>query len=196
MQSAFFHTLFAHLHALHMECDFIPAHIVDSAEDARAGSQPFMHASEIMPGLYIGPYKMRDDVERLKIHWVLSFMTADERTQLFDYRAELPDGVHEAKYTLADTSDTQLQLPVLIAWASLIGSARAAGLRVLIHCQAGVSRSVCVVIAYMLLYKMAPTARDALRLIRRQRACAAPNRGFMRQLTALEASIRAAAIAD
>ncbi|CAD8137841.1 unnamed protein product [Paramecium octaurelia] len=52
---------------------------------------------------------------------------------------------------------------------------------VLVHCAAGISRSVCLIIAYMIkIHKMKP--QDALTKIRQTRPWAGPNVGFTEQL--------------
>jgi predicted alpha/beta-fold hydrolase/protein-tyrosine phosphatase len=56
----------------------------------------------------------------------------------------------------------------------------------LVHCQAGVSRSVTVVASYLMLLEArlgsSATVEDALEQIRKVRPCAKPNEGFMNQL--------------
>lgn len=163
---------------------------MDAVEDLRAGGQPFLHTSEILDGLYVGPYAARADVERLSIQCVLSIMTADERTELSGYRTVLPDGISEAKLVLDDGPFAELNLTLLLNAVSYIHSWRTARMRVLVHCQAGISRSVSMVIAYLLARGVAPTARDALRLVRKRRACAAPNKNFMKNLGELQDTLR------
>lgn len=52
---------------------------------------------------------------------------------------------------------------------------------VLVHCAAGISRSVCLVIAYLIkVHKMTPEA--ALAKVREKRPWAGPNQGFTQQL--------------
>lgn len=52
---------------------------------------------------------------------------------------------------------------------------------VLVHCAAGISRSVCLIIAYMIkFHKMKPS--EALIKIRQTRPWAGPNEGFTEQL--------------
>ena len=59
------------------------------------------------------------------------------------------------------------------------------GGKVLVHCYAGLSRSVTVVAAYLMqTYSM--RFDDALKLIRARRTCAEPNAGFMKQLRDFE----------
>ena len=55
------------------------------------------------------------------------------------------------------------------------------GGKVLVHCKEGVSRSVTMVIAYII-YKEKITPSAALEMIRKIRSKANPNKGFMRLL--------------
>eukprot|EP00042_Codosiga_hollandica_P037269 m.291546 g.291546 ORF g.291546 m.291546 type:complete len:90 (-) comp55099_c0_seq3:50-319(-) len=58
---------------------------------------------------------------------------------------------------------------------------------VLVHCNAGVSRSVTVVLAY-LMRKQGFALDDALALVKDKRPCAQPNSGFLAQLRKLESA--------
>ena len=57
--------------------------------------------------------------------------------------------------------------------------------RVLIHCQAGVSRSATITIAY-LMYHTTLSMHEAFRFVKSRRAIVSPNFNFMGQLYALE----------
>jgi protein-tyrosine phosphatase len=59
------------------------------------------------------------------------------------------------------------------------------GKNIFVHCTSGVSRSVTLVIAY-LMYQNKMSLREALTLVRNSRPCAEPNIGFWKQLIALE----------
>lgn len=56
--------------------------------------------------------------------------------------------------------------------------------RVLVHCNAGVSRSSSVVIGY-LIKRMGYSFDDAFKLVKSKRECIQPNAGFIRQLKKL-----------
>lgn len=57
--------------------------------------------------------------------------------------------------------------------------------RILVHCNAGVSRSATVCIAYLMRIETL-TFAEAYDLVKLKRPCAQPNAGFMRQLKQLE----------
>lgn len=58
-------------------------------------------------------------------------------------------------------------------------------LNVLVHCNAGVSRSASVVIAYLILYQKL-SFEDAFDVVKKARPCIRPNDGFMVQLRRLK----------
>ncbi|XP_057771807.1 dual specificity protein phosphatase 1-like [Salvia miltiorrhiza] len=64
---------------------------------------------------------------------------------------------------------------------AFIDEARASGGGVLVHCFAGRSRSVTVVVAY-LMFKRGMSLSDALGYVRMKRPTICPNRGFISQL--------------
>lgn len=55
------------------------------------------------------------------------------------------------------------------------------GRKVLVHCMAGISRSVSLVMAY-LIRKNGWNVEETLRFVRKRRLCANPNQGFLKQL--------------
>ncbi|EDO35438.1 predicted protein, partial [Nematostella vectensis] len=80
---------------------------------------------------------------------------------------------------LLDLPETDLvaQLPQMFQF---INDGLQAG-AVLVHCNAGVSRSPAVVIAY-LMHKRLLSLGQAFNVVREQRPCVKPNEGFWRQL--------------
>lgn len=59
--------------------------------------------------------------------------------------------------------------------------------RVLVHCNAGVSRSASVVVGYLMM-NCGFSFDDAYDLVKRRRSCIRPNDGFLRQLKKLNSS--------
>lgn len=72
---------------------------------------------------------------------------------------------------------------------SFIDGAKASGSAVLIHCQAGVSRSATTTIAY-LMYSRGISAEEAYTFVKQKRNCIMPNLGFVRQLQEYEEMLR------
>mmetsp|Transcript_32406 Transcript_32406/g.100233 ORF Transcript_32406/g.100233 Transcript_32406/m.100233 type:complete len:246 (-) Transcript_32406:151-888(-) len=69
-----------------------------------------------------------------------------------------------------------------------IDAAKAAGEAVLVHCQAGVSRSASIVIAYVM-KSLGMSLEDAFAYVKARRKIVSPNRAFMEELCELDAAL-------
>ena len=96
-------------------------------------------------------------------------------------------GVDLSVYPALDSSDFDIR-PVAVEAVRAMQAARADGARVLVHCHAGISRSVTVVLLYLMVQHRLPLDR-ALAGLRRIRPCANPNPGFMSFLRATDAKL-------
>lgn len=89
---------------------------------------------------------------------------------------------------LADREDTNIEQHFDECF-NFIDEAKSMGGAVLVHCFVGRSRSVTVVVAY-LMKKQGMSLSQALGHVRSKRTQAAPNSGFMSQLRDYEKSLR------
>ncbi|XP_053458848.1 dual specificity protein phosphatase 22 isoform X3 [Nycticebus coucang] len=134
--------------------------------------------NKILPDLYIGSFKDARDAEQLSRNKVTHILS------VHDSARPMLEGV---KYLCIPAADSPSQNLTRHFKESIkfIHECRLRGEGCLVHCLAGVSRSVTLVIAYI----MTVTDfgwEDALHTVRAGRSCANPNLGFQRQLQEFE----------
>uniref|UniRef100_A0A2K6F128 JNK pathway associated phosphatase n=1 Tax=Propithecus coquereli TaxID=379532 RepID=A0A2K6F128_PROCO len=131
--------------------------------------------SSILPGLYIGNFKDARDAEQLSKNKVTHILSVhDSARPMLEVREV---------YACADSPAHPTRH--FKESIKFIHECRLRGEGCLVHCLAGVSRSVTLVIAYI----MTVTDfgwEDALHTVRAGRSCANPNLGFQRQLQEFE----------
>jgi len=141
-------------------------------------------ASQVTGFLYVGNMKDAGDVDilhRLGIDHVLNVTTT---TPAY---ARAPDIVYK-QLLAADNGYQNLKQYFDEAFA-FIDLARKAGGAVLIHCQAGVSRSPTIAVAYLI--KNFPMSMvDAYRFVKSRRSIISPNLNFMGQLLEFEQTLK------
>ncbi|XP_026832464.1 dual specificity protein phosphatase 22 isoform X5 [Drosophila erecta] len=136
------------------------------------------HMGKVLPGLYVGNYRDSKDhtqLERFKISHIIAIHDSPRRL--------LPDK-HYLCVMASDTPDQNLSQYFSVC-NDFIHAARLREGNVLIHCLAGMSRSVTVAVAYI----MTATHlnwKEALKVVRAGRAVANPNAGFQSQLQEFE----------
>ncbi|KAH8419520.1 hypothetical protein KR222_004068 [Zaprionus bogoriensis] len=133
---------------------------------------------QVLPGLYVGNYRDSKDhtqLEKFKISHIIAIHDSPRRL--------LPDK-HYLCVMASDTPDQNLSQYFSVC-NDFIHAARLREGNVLIHCLAGMSRSVTVAVAYI----MTATHlnwKEALKVVRAGRAVANPNTGFQNQLQEFE----------
>ena len=131
--------------------------------------------SLIVPYIYIGS-------RHAAIGHVISVLTDHEYADYMIAAEDFED--QKAWYRLvADDDPAESISRFFPQMTRIIADAVAAKQAVLVHCAAGMSRSVTIVTAY-LIADHGLTAAEAVAYIKKRRPIAEPNRGFMRQLEA------------
>ncbi|KAL5021945.1 hypothetical protein ScPMuIL_001100 [Solemya velum] len=129
---------------------------------------------KIVTGLYVGNYRDARDEEQIKNNNITHILA------IHDDAKKLVEGIEYLCIIASDNAGQELT-QFFPECSDFIHKARLAGGGVLVHCLAGVSRSVTVTTAYL----MSVTNlgwRDTLNSIRGSRTCANPNYGFQKQL--------------
>ncbi|EDV97590.1 GH16949 [Drosophila grimshawi] len=140
---------------------------------------------EIIPGLFLGNASHSCDsnaLQKYNIKYVLN-VTPDlpnefEKSGIIKY-LQIPITDHLSQ-------DLAMHFPAAIHF---IEEARSANSAVLVHCLAGVSRSVTVTLAY-LMQTRALSLNDAFMLVRDRKPDVSPNFHFMQQLQSFESQLR------
>lgn len=142
--------------------------------------------SPIVPDfLYVGSARDAHSADQMHEHRI---------SQILNVAREVPQSpVAVQRYAAAflDDNDEQLLDAALPSAFRFLDAARGAQARVLVHCVVGKSRSVAVVLAYMIA-RCDMSLLDAWRAVRKARPLAQPNANFLRQLMSLEQAVRGA----
>lgn len=134
--------------------------------------------NKVLPGLYVGNYRDSKDASQLE-RFEITHIVA-----IHDAARKLHSDKHYLCVMASDTPDQNLTQYFPLC-NDFIHAARLRGGNVLIHCLAGMSRSVTVAVAYI----MSVTSlnwKEALKVVRVGRAVANPNFGFQKQLQDFE----------
>eukprot|EP00092_Neocalanus_flemingeri_P000728 GFUD01000772.1.p1 GENE.GFUD01000772.1~~GFUD01000772.1.p1 ORF type:complete len:460 (-),score=42.57 GFUD01000772.1:1194-2573(-) len=142
-------------------------------------------ASQVTPFLFLGNMKDASDIEalsRLGIDHVLNVTAVSPAYQM-------SSKITYKQLHAADNGYQNLKQYFDEAF-EFIDAARACGGSVLIHCQAGVSRSPTIAVAYLIKY-FPMTMVDAYKFVKSRRSIISPNLNFMGQLLEFEQGIKA-----
>lgn len=134
--------------------------------------------SKVLPDLYLGNIKDARDRELLAQHNITHILS------IHDTAAPVLEGMTYLCISASDHSKQNL-IQYFKDSIAFIHECRLKGEGCLVHCMAGVSRSVTLVVAYI----MTVTGRgwvESLAAVRSVRPCAGPNLGFLRQLEEFE----------
>lgn len=139
--------------------------------------KPDFHVASVIPGLYMGSQDVTQDLDLLHKHKITHILSVGVQV------CQWP----EFKYTFIEALDLPefVMKPVFQQSSELIDEVRDSGGSVFVHCNAGVSRSAAIVIAY-LMKNQKLSYLLAVDLLKQTRPCVKPNDGFIRQLKLLE----------
>ncbi|GAA5970258.1 hypothetical protein JCM21900_005848 [Sporobolomyces salmonicolor] len=133
---------------------------------------------QVIGGLWIGDYQASQDGSLLEENSISCVVSAMRQ----EYSAQPGIALH--RVAVDDTSTTNI-IEHFVPCAEFIGSALSKGQNVLVHCQAGVSRSTTLVAAYLML-KLKLNVEQAVDKIRSVRPQVEPTQFFMLQLELFE----------
>ncbi|KAK9732309.1 Dual specificity phosphatase, catalytic domain [Popillia japonica] len=140
---------------------------------------------EILPYLFLGNAANSEDSQALAKHSI---------QYILNVTPDLPNVFED------DGSIKYMQIPITDHWSQNLAShfpnaiefideARSKKKGVLVHCLAGVSRSVTITVAY-LMYKCSLNMNDAFNFVRSRKSNIAPNFHFMQQLLTFERELK------
>ncbi|XP_017780305.1 PREDICTED: dual specificity protein phosphatase 15 [Nicrophorus vespilloides] len=135
---------------------------------------------QVLPGLYIGNYRDSKDSAQLNKYNITHILAVHDAARR----------MHSDKHylcVLASDSPDQNLTQYFPLCNDFIHAARLREGNVLIHCLAGMSRSVTVAVAYIMTCTNL-SWKEALKVVRAGRAVANPNLGFQKQLQDFEDS--------
>jgi len=150
--------------------------------------------SEVLKGrLYLSGCRAAsaDRLVKLGITAVVRAMTENEERILMESTKgtiRIPDHIRTLHIRLLDTESSDIQSHFENV-SRFIDAELQEGGKVLVHCGAGISRSVTVIMAYLISYKNY-NLRAAYALIKNKRKIVRPNNGFFRQLIEHERQTR------
>ncbi|TDH00572.1 hypothetical protein EPR50_G00189630 [Perca flavescens] len=135
----------------------------------------------ILPFLYLGNEHDAQDIHLLQRYNIGYILNVTTHLPLFHYDT----GLFIYKRLPATDSNKQNLRQYFEEAFEFIEEAHQAGMGLLIHCQAGVSRSATIVIAYLMKHTWM-TMTDAYKFVKTRRPIISPNLNFMGQLLEFE----------
>eukprot|EP00756_Hemistasia_phaeocysticola_P004378 Hpha_TRINITY_DN12781_c0_g1::TRINITY_DN12781_c0_g1_i1::g.114167::m.114167/K07359/CAMKK2; calcium/calmodulin-dependent protein kinase kinase 2 len=140
-----------------------------------------VYPDQVTEHLFLGSLRCTQSEKVYKVLNISSLVTAGKGLQVID---PLPKGVHQLALNVDDSPDQTL-VPFFEQVFEYIEKMVKEDRRVLVHCFAGLSRSVTFVCAYLMRKRGIPF-KTALHLVKRARPAVNPNLGFRRQLIDFE----------
>ena len=142
-------------------------------------------ATRVLPHLYLGNMRDASDLEALERLGVRYVLNVTSKPPVY----ELRPGIHYKQLEAADNSFQNLRQFFEEAF-DFIDLARDSNSGVLVHCQAGISRSPTIAVAYLMKKYPSMAMSDAYRFVKTRRSIISPNLNFMGQLWEFEQGLR------
>jgi len=146
---------------------------------------------EICPGIYLGPYACaaKNKLEALKASGITHLICI---RHVMESNIIKPNFPHDFSYMVLDVADNFEQniIQFLPKTREFIDNALQSQGKVVIHGNAGISRSAAIVIGYVM-EKFGLTYKDAFQYVQSKRFCVNPNNHFIHQLSEYEVIYRA-----
>lgn len=160
-----------------------PMEVTPESDDGSTPSviPPF----QILPHLYLGCRKVATCLPGLR---------QSDVTHVLNVTSSIPnqfqdlEGFVYKQIAVEDKLDVDMMQHLSGAF-QFIEEARECGHRVLVHCHAGMSRSVTIILAYLMKY-YSHTLESALEYVKQRKPDVSPNFSFMGQLLKFECSLR------
>lgn len=146
---------------------------------------------EILPGVYLGPYAaaMKSKLQSLQADGITHIVCIRQDVEAHLIKPNFPDHFNYLVLEVAD-SMTENIIRHFPKVKEFIDGCLEHGGRVLVHGNAGMSRSAALVIAYVM-ETYGINYRDALKHVQQRRFCISPNESFANQLTEYEPILKA-----
>jgi len=167
-----------------------PQPVKRASSFAQAPEKELFDAGEIVPGLWVGSLAAAEDAETLLKKHILSVVTVATRLNpQVSWTSLSSSSIANKRLDIEDHPRADLLgcLPEALRAIDKVMKARAeeALVSVLVHCASGMSRSVSVCMAWLMLRRGA-TVHEAFQSVKGVRPQAQPNHGFLQSLKLLE----------
>jgi dual specificity MAP kinase phosphatase len=159
---------------------YAAAFAIYSELEDRIQPSNYTSPNQILPYLYVGDRADAYNNEKLVAYGITHILNMTPHEQRFCEHRDIP--IIYAKMPAQDTPFFDIQ-QYFEPSAKFIKSAKDSGGVVLVHCNAGVSRSAIIVANYVA-NEFGLNARNALKFVKERRRKIRPNVGFIEQLMA------------
>ena len=141
---------------------------------------------EIVPGIYLGPYSAATKSKREELFkdGITHIVCVRDESEFKFIKPNFPDEIDYLVLNIADSSCQNL-IPFFPRVRDFINDCLSNGGKVLVHGNAGISRSASLVISYIMDVSKTPFMA-ALSMVQNKRYCIHPNPNFQRQLMEYE----------